>query len=114
MKKETEEYYNLNKPSERTNFIPLHAREHKTFKEMSLRDKLFSENESIERWLDSLKQKFDDGNITRIEFMDEFMGWQRRQMRLQEILWQRYKVAPHDGFFAPVDYEDEGYGYHYG
>jgi hypothetical protein len=114
MEKETEEYYKLNKPSERTNFIPPHAWEHKTFKEMSLRDKLLSENHSIERWLDSLKQKFDDGNITRIEFMDEFMGWQRRQMRLQEILWKRYKVAPHDGFFEPVDYEDEGYGYHYG
>ena len=103
-----EEYYASIEAGERVNFIPPHARAMDEFKNLSLQDKLLSEDVSIEHYLSHIEEKYNDGKMNRDEYFQQKIGWEQRQIRLQSIMKKRYSIAPEGrGFFLEPD-PDEG------
>ena len=107
MKKETEEYYASIIPGERENFIPPHARAMEWYQELTLEERIMSEDHSIENYLEQIEEKMKNGEMDKDTFFYEQMGWQERQIRLQWIMKKRYKIAPTGrGFFLEPDYDE--------
>ena len=99
-----EEYYASNEAGERTNFIPPHARAMDWYQELSIKERILSEDCSIESYLDQIKEKYNDGEMEKDKYFFERLGWEQRQIRLQWIMKKRYKIAPEGrGFFLEQD-----------
>ena len=107
MKKETEEYYASIIPGERENFIPPYARAMDWYQELSLEERIMSEDHSIENYLEQIEEKMKKGEMDRDDYFHEKMGWQERQIRLQWIMKKRYRTAPTGrGFFLEPDHDE--------
>lgn len=102
-----EEYYASIIPGERENFIPPHARAMDWYQELSLKERIMSEDYSIEGYLEHIEEKWKSGEMEKNAYFDEKRGWGERQIRLQWIMKKRYKIAPTGrGFFLEPDHDE--------